>query len=139
MHNCMSSAWQSCQGNKNQYELLLCFVISLGIFAPTPSHGSQQCTSLFSGVFTFRYCAVPSWTILSQCFGGLLSETGRIWLVSNTELSEFFGPHRVPGRELSEFFSGYYLCAKPSSPSFFAELTEFGAELSEFSLLRQCS
>ena len=23
--------------------------------------------------------------------------------VSNTELSEFFGPHRDPGRELSEF------------------------------------
>ena len=29
--------------------------------------------------------------------------------VSNTELSEFFCPHRVPGRELSEFLSAYYL------------------------------
>ena len=39
---------------------------------------------------------------------------------SNTELSEFFGPHRVPGRELStEFLSAYYLCAKADSPSFF--------------------
>ena len=28
--------------------------------------------------------------------------------VSNTELSEFFGPHRAPGRELSEFPSAYY-------------------------------
>ena len=38
--------------------------------------------------------------------------------VSNTELSEFFGAHRVPGRELSEFLSAYYLCAKANSPSF---------------------
>ena len=27
--------------------------------------------------------------------------------VSNTELSEFFCPHRVAGRELSEFLSAY--------------------------------
>ena len=27
--------------------------------------------------------------------------------VSNTELSEFFGPQQVPGRELSEFLSAY--------------------------------
>ena len=32
--------------------------------------------------------------------------------VSNTELSEFFGPHQVPGRELSEFLSAYYLCVQ---------------------------
>ena len=38
--------------------------------------------------------------------------------VSNTELSEFSCPHRVPGRELSEFLSAYYLCAKANSPSF---------------------
>ena len=38
--------------------------------------------------------------------------------VSNTELSEFFGPHRVSGRELSEFLSAYYLCAKANSPTF---------------------
>ena len=38
--------------------------------------------------------------------------------VSNTELSEFFCPHRVPGRELSELLSVYYLCAKANSPSF---------------------
>ena len=38
--------------------------------------------------------------------------------LSSTELSEFFGPHRVPGRELSEFLSAYYLCAKANSPSF---------------------
>ena len=55
--------------------------------------------------------------------------------VSNTEHSEFFGPHRVPGRELSEFLSAYYLCAKAKSPSFcFAELTEFAVKLSEFSV-----
>ena len=51
--------------------------------------------------------------------------------VSNTELSEFFCPHRVPGRELSEFLSAYYLCAKASSTEFFAELTEFAPKLSE--------
>ena len=38
--------------------------------------------------------------------------------VSNTELSEFFCPHRVRWRELSEFLSAYYLCAKANSPSF---------------------
>ena len=37
---------------------------------------------------------------------------------SNTELSEFFCPHRVPGRELSEFLSTYYLCAKANSAIF---------------------
>ena len=59
--------------------------------------------------------------------------------VSNSELSEFFGPHRVPGSELSEFLSAYYLCVSPNSPSFFAELTEFAAKLSEFSLPKQYS
>ena len=38
--------------------------------------------------------------------------------VSNTKLSEFFGPRRVPGRELSEFLSAYHLCAQANSPSF---------------------
>ena len=40
--------------------------------------------------------------------------------VSNTELSEFFGAHRVLGSELSEFLSAYYVCvcAKANSPSF---------------------
>ena len=38
--------------------------------------------------------------------------------VSNTKLSEFFGPHRLPGGKLSEFLSAYYLCAKANSPSF---------------------
>ena len=59
--------------------------------------------------------------------------------VSDTELSEFFGPHQVLGRELSEFLSAYYLRAKANSPSFFVELTEFAAELSEFSLPKQHS
>ena len=36
---------------------------------------------------------------------------------SDTELSEFFGPHRVRGGELSELLSAYYLCAKVNSPS----------------------
>ena len=37
--------------------------------------------------------------------------------VSNTELSEFFGLHRVLGRELSEFLSACYLCVRANSPS----------------------
>ena len=62
--------------------------------------------------------------------------------VSNTELSEFFGAHWVPGSELSEFLSVYYLCAK-------AKLTEFSqnspslprnsVRLSEFSCPKQYS
>ena len=39
-------------------------------------------------------------------------------MVSNTELSEFFCPHRVPGREPSELLSAYYLCANVNSPRF---------------------
>ena len=50
--------------------------------------------------------------------------TGSESKVSNTELSEFFGPRRVPGRELIELLPAYYLCAKASSPSFSGELTE---------------
>ena len=34
--------------------------------------------------------------------------------VSNTELSECFGPRRVPGRELSEFLSAFCFCVRPS-------------------------
>ena len=37
---------------------------------------------------------------------------------SNTELSELFCPRRVPGRELSEFLSPYYLCDKANPASF---------------------
>ena len=57
---------------------------------------------------------------------------------SNTELSEFFGPHRAPGRELSEFLSAYDLCQSEVT-EFFAELTEFAAELSQSSLPKQYS
>ena len=38
--------------------------------------------------------------------------------ISNSELSQFLVPHRVPGRELNEFLSAYYLCANADSPSF---------------------
>ena len=43
----------------------------------------------------------------------------------------FFGPHRVPGTELSEFLSAYYLRGKSELIEFFAELTEFAVKLSE--------
>ena len=56
--------------------------------------------------------------------------------VSNTELSEFFCPHRVPGREPSEFL---LFVGQSELTEFFAELTEFAAELGEFSLPKQYS
>ena len=59
--------------------------------------------------------------------------------VSNTELSEFFGPHRVPGRGLSEFTRSPLFVCKCELTESFAELTEFAAELSEFSLPKQYS
>ena len=49
-------------------------------------------------------------------FGGGLNTVSES-TVSDAGLSESFCPHRVPGRELSEFVSAYDLCAKPSSPS----------------------
>ena len=57
-------------------------------------------------------------------------ETGRIRF-RHPELSDFFGPHRAPGGELSEFLSAYHLCAKANSLSLFAELTEVAVKLSE--------
>ena len=62
--------------------------------------------------------------------------------VSNTELSEFFCPHRVLGRDLSEFLSAYYLCDKANSPSFSKNspsLPPNSVRLSEFSSPKQCS
>ena len=50
--------------------------------------------------------------------------------VSNKELSEFFGPHRVPGRELSEFLCLVFVCPSELT-EFFAEFTEFAPKLSE--------
>ena len=55
--------------------------------------------------------------------------------VSNTELSEFFCPHRVPGGELSKFLLAYYLCAKANSPS----LPQNSVRLSEFFSPKQYS
>ena len=38
-------------------------------------------------------------------------------MVSNTGLSDFFGPDRVPGGELSAVPSAHYLCAKANASS----------------------
>ena len=62
--------------------------------------------------------------------------------VSNTELSEFFGPHRAPGRELGELLSAYYLWAKANSPSVSQNspsLVQNSVRLSEFFSLKQYS
>ena len=39
-----------------------------------------------------------------------------LWCCSG--LSQFFGPHRVLGRELREFLSAYNMCAKANPPNF---------------------
>ena len=62
--------------------------------------------------------------------------------VSNTELSEFFGAHRVPGREVSEFLSAYFLFVKANSLSFSQNspsLSQNSVRLSEFSSPKQYS
>ena len=60
--------------------------------------------------------------------------------MSNTELSEFVGPLRVLGRELSEFLSAYYLCEKENLPSFSQNslgLPQNSVRLTEFSSPKQ--
>ena len=57
--------------------------------------------------------------------------------MSSTELSELFGPQRVPG-ESSVPLTLLIVCQGELTESL-AELTEFAAELSEFSPPRQCS
>ena len=49
----------------------------------------------------------------------------------------FFGPHRVPGRELSELLSAYDLCARSSSQSFSQTSPKRAQKLSECSLPKQ--
>ena len=74
------------------------------------------------------------------------SETGRIRFrrvrFQTLNSVSFFGPHRVPGRELDEFLSAYYLCAKANSPSFSQNspsLPQNSVRLSEFSSPQQYS
>ena len=81
-----------------------------------------------------------------KCDNHFDSEMGRIRFrrvrVEHPKLREFFGPHRVPGRELSEFLSAYYLCAKANTPSFSKNspsLPQNSVRLSEFSSLKQYS
>ena len=77
-----------------------------------------------------------------QCKIGSGPNTVSESTVSDTELSECFGAHCVPGSELSELLSAYYLCAKANSPSFSQNspsLPENSVRLSEFSSLKQYS
>ena len=60
--------------------------------------------------------------------------------VSNTELGEFLCPHRVPGRELSEFPLCPVFVCQSELTEMFVELTDLAAELSEaLSIVAQCS
>ena len=57
-----------------------------------------------------------------KCCTYPLSETGRIRFrgvrFQTPNSVSFFSAHWVPGSELSEFLSAYYLCARANSPSF---------------------
>ena len=83
-------------------------------------HSEQQRTSAKTSAQNSQGSAQQNWRKFSEKLHE--SETGPNTIsestVSNFELSEFFGPHRALGRELSEFLSAYYLCAKANSPRF---------------------
>ena len=86
----------------------------------------------FNGKWWFRF-----WLFAKKFFlGGNGPKT--VWEspVSNTELSELLALDEFRKKDLDEFLSAYYLCAKANS-EFFTELTD--SELSEFSLLKQYS
>ena len=76
----------------------------------------------------------------------LYSETGRIRFrrvrFQTPNSVSFFGAHWIPGSELSEFLSAYYLCSKANSPSVSQNspsLPQNSVRLSEFSSLKQYS
>ena len=64
------------------------------------------------------------------------SDETRLGNGPNTVSESTVGSREATGRELSAFLSACYMCAnlKADSLIFFAELTEFASELSEFSL-----
>ena len=72
-----------------------------------------------------------------------ISETGRIRFLrarfQTPNSVSFFGPHRVPARELIEFLSAYDFVCKSKLTKFLVELTKFAAELRKFSLPKQYS
>ena len=100
----------------------------------------MRCCACLWDVFFFFFCLQVRKVI--ECFKGRAAQRGDAILlnfgsspdpffffgngpntvsgstVSNTELSEIFGAHWVPGSGLSESLSACYLCAKASSPSF---------------------
>ena len=92
--------------------ILVIFADFWGLRSKSPCFCGLNGLSEFSPIFVKTSCFRQGTKIRNG--PNTVSES----TVSNTELSEFFGPHRVPGRELSEFLSAYYLCAKENSPSF---------------------
>ena len=88
----------------------------------TLPEGSLSCDRANSGCSSFsahlRETVPKGSTTKSGPFLGNGPNTVSESTVSNTGLSEFFGPRRVPRRELSEFCWAYDLCAKANSPSF---------------------
>ena len=63
-------------------------------------------------------------------FGDGLNTVSEI-RVSNTELSEFFGPHRAPGENSVRSSQPVIRVAKRTHRVFFSELTEFAPIRSE--------
>ena len=91
-----------------------------------------------------RWCRILDGMLSSFCSSGehpkdIEIGDGAVHGVRERELSKFVGPLRVLGWELGELLLTYFLCAKANSPSFFPELSKFGAELSEFLLLKRHS
>ena len=77
--------------------------------------------------------------LLQKRQGSLVKgESNKESTVSNTELGEFCGPHRVPGRELSELLSAYDLRTKSNSPIFLRSSPSL-PQNSVSSLFRKCT
>ena len=85
-------------------------------------------------------CRPVVWSFWSGrgCYWSLLKGS----MSSSSVSQSVFCPHRVPGRELSEFRSAFCLCANANSPSFSQNspsLPQNSVRLSEFSSPKQYS
>ena len=94
-------------------------------FSQGRSGTKVQCESCL-----FSQGKTPEFTKMGEIHELFVLALSLVWFAGATP-DEFLGPHRVPGRELSEFLSAYYVCPKAKSPSFVANPTEFAVKLSE--------
>ena len=133
-----SQPWQQ-SSSARALVVLLCLV-ALKVL---PSRACGVGGAVAIVVFVVAVLAVAATQVLNMENLGNRPNTVSGSTVSNTKLSEFFGAHWVPGSELSEFLSAYYLCDKANSPSFFSQnspsLPPSSVRLSEFSSPKQYS